>query len=257
MSGRLSAVWRHAVCWVRTRLFPPSCFVCGRLLDLYDSTEREGALCSSCSAEWARAKREICTACGKEISFCSCQNPLLEDAGCRTLRRLVFYRSGVGDPVQNRLIYRFKYRRSHRTADFLARELSGALRDLAVQEGLTCDNTVLVPIPRSRRAYRLYGTDQAEELAAALSRCCGFPRLSVFQNTGHRLPKQKELTAEARVHNARRAYRVREKVPIKGKYVVLLDDVVTTGATASACARKLKRRGVKGIFCFAIASDDL
>lgn len=247
----------RALTWVRERFFPPACFVCSRLLDLYDGKERTSALCRECAARWEKEKQETCPICALPIASCECMNEEMQKMGCRHLRRLVYYRKGVGDPVQNRLIYRFKYRRSRRTAEFLARELLPALASLMEEEGMTPENTLLVPIPRSRAAYLEHGTDQAEALAGALSRVSGIPMRRIFLHRGGKAPMQKELSAEERMKNAARAYRLQRGVSVKGYHVVLLDDIVTTGATMCACARRIRRRGVLGIHCLAIASDDL
>lgn len=249
--------WKRVGEWQRTRLFPPACFVCSRLLDLYDADEKRGALCRECLGEWEKAKRERCPLCGEEISSCGCMPAEVQMAGCRAMRRLVYYRRGIGDPVQNRLIYRFKRKRSRRTAQFLAAELQPLLEEMMAYEGMRPEDTLLIPIPRSRAAYLAYGTDQAEALAAALSDGTGLASERVLLHVGRNAKKQKEqLTVEERVRNAQRSYRLRSGASIKGKHVVLLDDIVTSGATVAACARKLRRRGVAGIYALSIATDE-
>lgn len=243
--------------WLRARLFPPRCFVCSKLLDLYDPKERESALCRECYAKWSAEREEGCPICGEPISRCACMTEGMKKAKCKSFRRLVYYRRGIGDPVQNRVIYRFKFYRNRRASDFLASQLFPALQELMEAEGMTPENTFLVPIPRSRAAYLEHGTDQAEELARAMARCSGLSVLRVFCNAARTGKKQKELSAEERFRNARRSYRVRPKLSLRGKHIILLDDIVTTGATVSACATKLSRRGCLGIYCLAIASDDL
>lgn len=249
--------WKLALTWARERLFPPSCFVCSRLLDLYDETERRSALCRTCLAQWEKEKTERCPICGEEISHCLCVTEEMKRWGIASLSRLVYYRKGVGDPVQNRLIYRFKHRRNRRAAEFLAAELLPALRARMAAEGMTEENTLLVPIPRSRAAYLEYGTDQAEALARALSRCSGVPMRRLLLHRGRSARMQKELSAEERMKNAMRSYRLCKEARVKGYHVILLDDLVTTGATMCAAARRLRRRGVLSIHGMAIASDDL
>ena len=109
----------------------------------------------------------------------------------------------------------------------------------------------LVPVPPRREALRLRGWDQVELVARHLSRR-GFPVARVLERAASL--EQKTLGLEARRENARKAYRMKEGLTAPRK-AVLLDDVFTSGATASACAEALKAAGSERVAFLAIAAD--
>jgi ComF family protein len=177
----------------------------------------------------------------------------MERAKCAGFRKLVFYRHGKRQHVQNRLIFHVKTSNDRQTPRFCASELLPALRSLT--EGKPY--TVLTYVPRSRAARLEYGTDQARALARALSDLSGLPceRLIVRRGSGKE-NAQKTLSTGARLRNARELYRLSASADVKGKTVVLVDDIVTTGATAAACIRLLRGAGAAEVFCLTVASND-
>ena len=234
-------------------LFPPKCSACGEILDWYEKKDRPKALCSDCMKQWKNEKLDVCGSCNKRVTECACVTEELQRARCATFRKLVFYRHGKGERVQNRLIFHIKKKGDRQTVDLLAEELLPALQTLS--DG--AKDPVLTYVPRSLGARLEYGVDQARELATALSALSGIPcRRLLTRNIGHR-PSQKGLSAEERVRNAKKVFRLCKGVELRGKRVILVDDIITTGATAAACVRLLHRVGALEVFCLAPASDDI
>jgi ComF family protein len=115
-----------------------------------------------------------------------------------------------------------------------------------------CDLVVPVPLHRARLWQRRY--NQSAELARRLSRewnlCCDPFALT----RGRATPSQGAMSsAKARRRNVQRAFRVPDGARIAGQRVLLLDDVVTTGATVESCARALKRAGATEVHVLALA----
>jgi ComF family protein len=111
----------------------------------------------------------------------------------------------------------------------------------------TADLLVPVPMHRWRLARRRF--NQSAELARALSRLTGVP-MQVDMLERHRATAQQVgLTRVARRTNLRGAFRVRDatKAQLAGRHVLLVDDVLTTGATAEACTRTLLRAGAGAV----------
>lgn len=235
-------------------LFPPKCAACGVLLDW--EKERCTAFCPSCLALWEDEKKQTCGICAKPVSECSCMTREMENARCASFWKLVYYLHGAKSPVQNRIIYLIKRTREKLPVRFLARELSFAVSSMLDREGIDSERMILTYIPRGARQKAQFGTDQAKVLAQALGEGLGIPlqRLLCRPKGQNRL--QKRLSSEERRRNAKRAYRLAQGVACKGCDVLLVDDIVTTGATMAACARLLRRAGAERIFCIAIASDD-
>ncbi len=234
-------------------LFPPKCAACGVLLDWY-SAKKTDALCPACLAEWEAAKNVTCSICGELVTQCSCVTDELRKAKCVAFRKLTYYHGGRRDRVQNRLIFHIKESRDIRAVRFLTSEMKTLVADMVSKSP---SDTVVTYVPRGRAAKLEYGTDQGEQLARSLARVCGIPCLRLIKRTRRRDPEQKELSPTARKRNAKEAFAQMRNADVSGMQVILVDDIVTTGNTASACARLLRRAGARSVICLAVASDDV
>ena len=234
-------------------LFPPRCTNCEELLDFTTLTETS-ALCKSCLAKWELEKQESCGFCMKAVSECTCMPEALEKVGCSGLYKLAYYRHGTREFVQNKLIFQIKNTRDRHTARFLATELAHILP--IGEEDFSSDQTVIVYIPRRKATYLETGTDQGRALAKALSKAVGIPMLSILIRKKGKQKEQKTLSNKERMKNARASYDVRQGVSLVGKTVLLVDDIVTTGASMAACVQKIKRIGAERIYGIAVATDD-
>lgn len=233
-------------------LFPPKCAACHALLDWYRTRETD-ALCPVCLDDWERAKTVTCGICGKPVTQCACLPDEMQKAKCKTFRKLTYYHGGRRDRVQNRVIFHIKESRDARILKFLARELTDAVKDSIDQNG----ETILTYTPRGRAAKLEYGTDQAQHLAKELSHVCGIPCVRILRRTRRRDPEQKDLSLSARKKNAKTAFSLVQNRDVRGKHVILVDDIVTTGNTLAASARLLYRAGATSVRCIAVSSNDV
>ncbi|MFQ5789289.1 MAG: ComF family protein [Acidobacteriota bacterium] len=111
----------------------------------------------------------------------------------------------------------------------------------------------VVPVPLHRRRRRQRGYNQAELLARTVAALAGVPlRRGVLSKIKPR-PPQAELSAKARLTNAVGAYHARLPAWLRGRDVLLVDDVFTTGATAEACARALLTAGAASVDVLTVA----
>jgi ComF family protein len=181
----------------------------------------------------------------------------MQKAKCRGFYKLVYYMPAKKTPVQNRLIYTVKQTRDRRTVDFLAKELWCSMKELLKEESIEQEQVILTYIPRSAMAKLQYGTDQAKELARAISRLSGIPMESLIRRKGGRANSQKKLDPIARYKNAKNSFDAALgcDVDLKGKTVLLIDDIVTTGASMAVGTRLLRKMGAAEVYAFAIASD--
>jgi len=143
------------------------------------------------------------------------------------------------------LIHLFKYGRV-RT---LARPLSGLLAQ-ALPRDEVFDATVPVPLYWIRRLAR--GFNQSELLARGLARRSGIPVMKALGRV-RPTPTQAGLSNSARRLNVAKAFRSRD---VRGKRILLIDDVMTTGATAAACASALKQAGARRVALLTVARVD-
>ena len=178
-------------------------------------------------------------------------------ARCLDFRKLVYYRHGEREEISNRLIYRLKDHPDRRTAIFLARELSERIRAMLAERELAPEDVVLTYLPRSRGAILSTGVDQAKLLARTVSEICNLPVYPLIRRRFGHGKQQKTLSYAERIRNAKTSFRSVTREDLKGKYAILLDDIVTSGAGMAACARLLRKAGLRGVLCAAIASDDV
>jgi ComF family protein len=209
-------------------VFPGRCPACARLL----RWPRRGPLCEPCWAALPRWDAALCPCGGGRTGRCArCRrglNPIARGASL-----------GPYEGALRLLVHELKFRGRRRVASRLAEEL---LRAPAAR-ALLAPGCVLVPVPLHPRRLRARGFNQAEVLARALARrtscALGGRALVRRQDT----PAQTGLSAAARRANLRDAFAVRRRSCVAGRTVVLIDDVLTTGSTARACARALRQAG--------------
>ena len=233
-------------------VFLSHCVGCGEILPYEES---KSAFCLACRATYDAAKTENCPSCFQEVVACSCMPSLLSRSGALCLRKLMFYDKTKEHTPPNRLIYRLKHSPNRRLERFVAKELSVPVREELAVLSLPnlSSSAVLVYLPRTRRARRDEGFDQAERVAHAMADELGIPVASVISRTRHG-HEQKALSASERAKNARMGFCCSRAEEIRGKYVILIDDIVTTGAGMAACTRLLMKAGARGVLCFSIAT---
>ena len=203
-------------------LFPPRCVLCGTLLK-----KEETDLCRRCRVE----------------------APWFPD----TKRRLQFLDSFAAvwyyeGSVRGSLL-RFKFRGNRSYASAYGRLLAMKLRE-QYPDGF--DVLTWVPVGALRRLSR--GYDQVELLARAVGRELDMQPVCTLKKIRHNRRQSGLADASRRRANVLGAYRPVNPEGIRGKRVVLLDDILTTGATAGECGRVLLTAGAKEVHCAALAA---
>ena len=192
--------------------------------------------------------------------FCvSCRTPFLnpfplDDQGrCRLCRAGArgfdgAYCFGSYEGVLRELIHLFKYGRMKPLSKTLAALLATALpRDRQFD--------LVVPRPLYWRRQWQRGFNQSELLARATARGCGIRMKNAVRRT-RATATQAGLSNARRRENLKGAFQVKRPGMVEGRRILLIDDVMTTGATASACALALKRAGAKSVALLALARVD-
>ncbi len=221
-------------------VFPSVCAHCGAPPDL----PRRGPLCSAC---WAGLPRH-------PAPLCSCGQPLGVPGPCGRCRRGLspFARGASLGPYEGSLrtvLLALKYRAKTRAADRLAEALVAEPAVHRLAEG----RPVLVPIPLHPRRKVERGYNQSELLARAVGR-----RLALEVATGVLVRRkdtraQTGLSAAERRKNVSGAFAVRRRGLLTLHPVILVDDVLTTGATARACAQALRQAGAPEVRLLTVA----
>lgn len=230
--------------------FVPMCCACKERL-LPNSFELySGCLCKSCYDEWNRAKHEICPECKKEVCKCVCSVKGELGSSFERIPKLVFYHPDNPENKINQIIYSLKHTDDCRLARFLADELAIRLTDEFKKLGFSPDRCLYTWVPRRSKAISEYGFDQGKRICRYLAKTCGGEIKGLFVRLGGK--EQKKLDARQRIENVSSHIRLKrfpKAVPEKYDCVVLIDDVVTTGATVFSAQKLLKSEyNVKVIF---------
>jgi ComF family protein len=220
-------------------VFPRTCVLCGK--DFMDEPGKSYPLCKSCEERIVPLEGPRCPICGK---------PLISEQGvCMRCREREFGFDSAyplwmysGD-VKN-LIIAYKMRSVRPLACFFAGEISKLL-------GAQYPGVTVVPVPFRKGKLRKTGWDQVEDIVRILARN-GIPVSRCLERLSG--VSQKVLDYSDRLSNLTGRIRVRERASVPS-HVVLLDDVLTTGATLSECARVLKSRGAKRVDAIVLAAD--
>ena len=231
-------------------VYTRKCAACSELMS-YDRDAE--AFCAECRAKWEMAKVEECKRCGKAVCECVCMARALEASGALCHHKLVKY--SLKSPVVHHTIMYIKKNKNHRVTDFLASQLCAVLLADEDLPKLDAENCVVAYVPRSRSAVIEYGHDQSELLAKAIANKMGVYFAPALKRKRRWAVAQKKLNAKQRAQNVKKMFELDSncKNLIDQKIVLLVDDIVTTGASMGVCASVLIRSGVRLVICLSVA----
>ena len=238
------ALLRDFVLGLRELVFPGVCLLCDALLrkDARD-------FCSNCRDALTGDQLTTCPRCGGTVGpHVDCSN------GCPRCKNETFAFEGVIrlGPYEGRIreaVLRMKHAAGEGLAEAVgevwAHRSESRLRDLAA--------TMVVPVPlhwtrRWRRGY-----NQSQRLAEAIARRLGVPCCPSLLRRIRATPPQTSQSATGRRANVRGAFRAAASDSLKSQVVLLVDDVLTTGTTASEAARALRAAGAARVFAVVLA----
>jgi ComF family protein len=239
----IPARFKTALTRVVDAVLPPSCLSCGAPVD------EAGALCGACWKALHFLESPLCECCGLPLEGAGAGDMLC--GGCiadRPLYRRA--RAVLGyDDASRKLVSRFKYRDRTELAESFAGWMARAGRGLMSE----CDLIAPVPLHSLRLLMRRF--NQAALLALSMGRRSGVPVVPDLLRRVRFTPPQVGLSAEARRRNVAHVFRLRARhaEQIKDLRILLVDDVLTTGATAEACARVLLRSGAAAVDVLTLA----
>jgi ComF family protein len=135
----------------------------------------------------------------------------------------------------------------------LARPLGDLIADIEPSALPVAEPDLLIPVPLHPRREQERGFNQALLLARRLGRAWALPVRSDVLSRTQATSSQTHLTAEERRANVRRAFSLRRPEIVAGRHVILVDDILTTGSTASACAACLREGGAATVGVLTVA----
>lgn len=208
--------------WLLDLIYPPRCAFCRRLL-----TGQEHGACRFC-----RPKLPYVPADGQVQHFrnvSKCLSPL-------------YYYGTVRESL-----HRYKFLGAAAYADIYSEFIVKCIDE----NQISCDSITWVPL--SRRRLRKRGYDQAELLAKEIGRRLGLPPVRLLKKQRDTRPQSKTGSAEKRRANIAGAYACLHPEQAAGKRILLVDDIVTTGATLSEAAGVLKKAGAGEVLAATVA----
>jgi ComF family protein len=230
--------------------FPADCRLCERLL-LHASPV---PICEACLGSFAVLGGAGCEVCGQPVGawalsdvapdgerlLCpECRN---RPYGFDRARSYSLYKTGIV-----RAILLLKFERVEPLGGWFAARLA----EIAKREALQAD--IVVPVPLHRLRERERGYNQAELIAKPLARKLGLPYRPVLLVRTRPRPDKHILSLDERWSSVRGAFATRPGSQVDNLRVLLVDDVMTTGATLDACAKALRGAGAKSVIGLTVA----
>ena len=210
-------------------LFPHHCFACGEVI-----VPRQ-QMCERCRETMPYILPPLCPCCGRNEETCVCRGRRRHFERCVS----PFY---YEESAKQGISY-LKNRGYRVTVEGFASHMAELVR--REYGGIPFDYVTGVPL--HVKEHRERGFDQSALLAKSLAKHVGVPYLPLLYKCIHTRP-QKELTALERSGNLLGAFDVKDPDAVQGKTLLLVDDVITTGATLDECAKMLKIYGVEEVY---------
>lgn len=208
--------------YILSLIYPPKCVFCGTVID----------------------KSDICEECEKSLPFTKGDSIYQKFPFVDKCISPLYYKDYV-----RRAVLRFKFA----GCSCYSRRLGGIMSECA-ENNLDCGSIDMIScIPLSRKRMHDRGYNQAELLAKEISKKVGVEYLPTLKKIRHNTAQSTIKDSKQRAANVIGAYRVVDAEKVKGKYILLVDDVVTTGSTVSECSRILKKSGAKAVYCVTLA----
>ena len=226
---------RRAASALGELLLPRSCVACSRLLDHGD----RGLVCGRCWARVHELPYPRCERCGHPLTREQCAWCELLPPYVRAARSVCW----IPGRTAGAIVHALKYAGWRGVAEPMAARMAR----IPWPDDVVAERAAFIPVPLAASRLRERGYNQSALLARALSARCHIPvRESCLVRT-RRTATQTRLTPEERRHNVSGAFAVPvcERHSIRGAHLVLVDDVVTTGATLGECAATLFDAGAR------------
>lgn len=188
--------------------------------------------CDNCVGKVSIISDEICTCCGLALKKCRCKN-------------FIYYFDGIISPFYNKTtakecFYQFKFHKNRRNGNYFAQKMAEWVE--RHYKNIPFDSIAYVCKSKNGNSF-----NQTRYLAKRVSELLHIPIYNCITNTDKKRQIQHNTRMNSRFENVRDAYKLTKSV--KNRKILLIDDIKTTGATISECARILKLNGASCVYC--------
>ncbi|MFQ5852473.1 MAG: double zinc ribbon domain-containing protein [Candidatus Binatia bacterium] len=232
-------------------LFPPRCRFCREMI----SGQGEGCFCQTCREKIRLVSHPLCTTCGQPFLDSSgwdhlCRECLVRPSSFLRARAWACYpREEDEEHPLRQVVQQFKYGRRVALGRPLGRLMAQGCYGFFPGSSLAC----IIPVPLHPKRLRWRGFNQAVILGREVSRLWQIPMDPFILLRSRETQPQTQLPEEDRRNNVRGAFSVDPEKSVRGKAVLLLDDVYTSGATVNECSRALIHSGAKEVHVLTLA----
>ena len=218
-------------------IFPPTCLLCNSFVD------KQGTLCNICWVDVTFCPTSVCHICGLPFEY-----EVEEKTLCGNCVKLTPFFSHARyvclyDDKTKKLIFDLKYK----DKTFLVPSLSKMIHNIGKEYIEACDYIIPVPLHKKRLYNRKY--NQSAMIAKQIAKLSNKPMFPSLLTRKKNTISQTGLSQEKRIANVYNAFSVSKqyKMLVKNAHIVLIDDVLTTGATVNACSKTLIKSGAQKI----------
>lgn len=232
-------------------IFPPFCASCHKKI----LERKAGLICDECWDSLAKWGPDNCQRCGSQLPGSDepavpllCPKCRIPDWACADIRAIGPFQAPIADAIH---LLKYSDRRSvaKKLSLYMERSLAGA------RHYREADLILSVPLHPARRRER--GYNQAQLLAQALGKLLDKPCPENIIARARHTQTQTKLNKQQRLENVKDIFTVKRPELVGGKTVILIDDVLTTGATIGSCARTLLNAGASRVLALTAAAAPL
>ena len=224
--------WKNTLISIDKLFFPPVCLACSERIERVKEV-----LCPSCRELLSPIRENYCLICGAPMIDYSCPYCSEKDFVFDIARSAFIYQSPVRE-----LIHNFKYNAFLAPASFF----SQAIMEIPEADKFAYNFDLITAVPLHRVRKRERGYNQSELIAKKLAIKWNIPYAEPVKRYLP-TPSQTTLNAEERFNNLKNAFRLKKNADVKGKKIILVDDVFTTGTTVNEVSRVLKEAGASKV----------
>ncbi|MBQ8026663.1 MAG: ComF family protein [Clostridia bacterium] len=213
--------------------FPARCPICNEI------GQRQLHLCEKCETDTERIT-ERCIGCGRPKTSCQCSRNNFS----LCLAAPFVYKDKVREAI-----HRFKFNGETDLAEFFGTEISKCVTD----EFGNIEFDIVTCVPQTKRKRRKRGYNQSALLAKQVAKKLSLPYDELLLIKTRETADQHDLRGKERLKNLKNAFAAENSQAIKGKTILICDDIKTTGATLHECRKTLLKAGAEAVCCAAIA----
>ncbi|GGG10534.1 ComF family protein [Pontibacter amylolyticus] len=215
-------------------------------------------ICHACDQPLARGERYICTECNVKLPYTDLHLHGATELNCLQQRfwgkvpvRFAFsYLHFRSKGRVQRVLHKLKYKGAQELGEHLGKRYGAILLD----QGYAVHFDLIVPVPLHRLKLRRRGYNQSEGFAKGLAEALQIPWSNRVLERAVDTDSQTKKSRLDRWQNVEQVFAVKQMEAVKGKRILLVDDVLTTGATLEACAQALLQKGCSEVSVTTIAA---